>query len=83
MAKKQTVKSKCVGGKRCPLGVPKHPKASGDSKMSVYPLGCSLCRSEKLAMIADNDMATAGVNIEQRTDMIKRFGHVKGHALKN
>jgi len=82
MAGKKGAKSKCVGGDRCPLGMPKHPVASCDPKLSAYPLGCSLCRSEKLAMIANNDLASAGVNIELRSDMIKRFDHVKGHGLE-
>ena len=46
-------------------------------------MGCSLCRSEKLALIAANEEASAGVNLEARKDMIKRFNHVLGHDLQN
>ena len=35
------------GGVNCPLGVP-HPPASADHKKSTYPLGCNICRSEKM-----------------------------------
>ena len=44
-------------------------------------MGCSLCRSEKLALIAANEQASAGVNIEDRNEMIRRFDHVKGHDI--
>ena len=44
-------------------------------------MGCSLCRSEKLALIAANEQASAGVNIEDRKEMINRFDHVKGHDI--
>ena len=45
-------------------------------------MGCSLCRSEKLAMIAANEQASAGVNLEARLDMIERFDHVIGHDIR-
>ena len=38
---------KDCGGVNCPLGI-HHPPASSDYKKGVYPLGCSICRSEKL-----------------------------------
>ena len=41
------VELKCCGGKNCPLGVD-HPPADIDYRKSVYPLGCGLCRTEKL-----------------------------------
>ena len=75
------VQTGCTGGENCPLGLRSHPKADGDAKKSAYPLGCSLCRSEKLALIAENEDASAGVNLEKREDMRKRFDHVKGHDL--
>ena len=34
-------------GVDCPLGV-KHPPAGPDNKISAFPLGCSICRSENL-----------------------------------
>ena len=58
------VKTQCTGGENCPLGLKKHPKADGDRNKSSFPLGCSLCRSEKLALIAQNKNATAGINLE-------------------
>ena len=75
------VQIECTGGENCPLGLKWHPKAGTGKKESNYPLGCSLCRSEKLALIAQNDNANTGVNLEKREDMRKRYGHVKGHAL--
>ena len=44
-------------------------------------MGCSLCRSEKLALISDNQEAEIGVNNEDRAHMIERFEHVLGHEL--
>ena len=40
--------AECDGtGKSCPLGVP-HPPNGNDHKVSVFPLGCGLCRSENI-----------------------------------
>ena len=64
MANKNNIKSKCTGGPKCPLGLASHPKASTEN--SCFPMGCSLCRSEKLALIAANEQASAGVNLEAR-----------------
>ena len=72
--------SNCTGGPKCPLGIPKHPKAS-NFKTSCFPMGCSLCRSEKLDLISTNDYADAGVHLEVRKDMIKRYGKFKGQEL--
>ena len=44
-------------------------------------MGCSLCRSEKLALISDNQEADIGVNNEDRADMKERFDHILGHEL--
>ena len=38
---------KCRGGANCPLKVA-HPPAGENHKKSAFPLGCSICRSEKL-----------------------------------
>ena len=46
-----------------------------------FPLGCSLCRSEKLELIEKNEKASNGVNIERRQDMKDRFDHVHGHDI--
>ena len=42
-------------GVNCPLGVP-HPPASADHTKSVFPLGCGLCRSDRLCEMRENDM---------------------------
>ena len=66
----------CTGGEHCPLGIPEHPKAG-----TVFPLGCSLCRSERVAQIQNNNQASAGVNLEERDDMLQRFGEYNGHDI--
>ena len=83
MAGRLDPKSECTGGDGCQLGVPSHPKASRDHKEARYAIGCSLCRSEKLALITKNDNASAGVNLERRGSMLKRYGGVKGNDIKN
>ena len=40
-------------GVNCPLGMP-HPPASKDLSVSTFPLGCGICRSERLAEMKDN-----------------------------
>lgn len=82
MAGKLNPKTECTGGKDCPLGVPKHPKAGRDAK-ARFALGCSLCRSEKLELLAKNDknQDNGGMNLERRNSMIQRFGGVKGHDI--
>ena len=42
------VSVKDCGGVNCPLQV-KHPPAVEEHQISFYPLGCGLCRAEKLA----------------------------------
>ena len=80
MASRNNITNKCKGGPKCPLGLASHPIAS-TNKSSCFPMGCSLCRSEKLALIAANEQANAGVNLEERKEMIDRFDHVKGHDI--
>ena len=70
MAKNLHVKKHCVGGKTCILGVSSHPKAP-----TKFPLGCSLCRSEKMEVLV-KESGSGGFNIEQRGDMKKQFGHI-------
>ena len=41
------------GGVNCPLGMP-HPPAHKDPKKSTFPLGCGLCRSERLSKMREN-----------------------------
>ena len=79
MAGKRKVQTDCSGGDDCKLGLAMHPQANADPKLGKFALGCSLCRSEKLALIGNNDKANAGVNLERRGSMLKRFGGVKGH----
>ena len=83
MARRLNPTSKCLGGKTCPLRVPSHPIASKDAKKSMYPLGCSLCRSEKLSAIATNENASVGINVEKRADMIKKYSKRKGFDIKS
>ena len=70
----------CCGGPKCPLGIYQHPKADLDVKKSKFPLGCSLCRSEKLSVIV-RPSPSAGINIETREDMKQKHGHFKGHDI--
>ena len=78
---KHKAQSECTGGPQCALGIASHPAASDDPKASAFSLGCSLCRSEKLGIVADNQAAGNGVNLEVRDDMKKRFDHVQGHDI--
>lgn len=48
---------------------------------SKYPLGCSLCRSEKLSVIV-RPAKTGGVNLETREDMKKKHGNFVGHDIR-
>ena len=75
---KHKPRSECTGGLDCPLGLAKHPVASDDTSKGAFPLGCSLCRSNHLERIADNDAST-GFNVEKRQDYKDRFDHVLGH----
>lgn len=63
MAKKISVKTQCTGGKNCALGISRHPQAT-----QKYPLGCSLCRSEKMEVLV-RESGSGGFNVEKRDDM--------------
>ena len=78
---KHKPQTKCTGGEGCPLGIPYHPEASDDPNKSCFAIGCSLCRSEKLALLGDRAGAGTGANVEQRADMKERFDHVLGHEV--
>ena len=80
MANVCNIKTQCRGGKDCPLGIPEHPVASNDAS-SCFALGCSLCRSENLALISDNEKASIGVRNEVRFGMKKLYDQVVGHDL--
>ena len=66
-------KTDCTGGPDCPLGLEKHPKADTDVNKSKFSLGCAVCRSEKLHLVAKNEKASGGYNMEKRDHMIARF----------
>jgi len=70
MEKKEKVKTDCEGGPDCPLQISHHPKAP-----ARYPMGCSLCRSQKLEMLV-KEAPSAGFNVEQRNDLMKKHGHI-------
>ena len=81
---KHKARSDCEGGAACPLGIPNHPQASDEPSRSAFAIGCSLCRSEKLGLLADRAGASNGVNMEKRDDMIERFnypGHDAGREM--
>ena len=42
-------------GVNCPLGIP-HPRASDDPHQSAFPLGCGLCRSERMSKVQVDGM---------------------------
>ena len=65
MASQNNIRTECTGGDCCPLGIPEHPKAGTDIS-ACFPLGCSLCRSEKVALIQTNNEASTGVYLEDR-----------------
>ena len=73
--------TECTGGPQCPLGIWSHPKADLNVNISKYPLGCSLCRSEKLSVIVRPATKNAGVNIETRPEMLNKHGGFKGHDI--
>lgn len=70
MSQRLTVKTNCTGGKNCALGISSHPK--GPTK---FPLGCALCRSEKMEVLV-KESGEGGFNIEKRDDMKSKFGHI-------
>jgi len=57
------VETKDCNGVNCPLGVP-HPAASMDHTKSTFPLGCGLCRSDKLAQMKENQLIVQEVSIQ-------------------
>ena len=54
------------GGVDCPLGVP-HPPANHDPKLSLYPLGCSLCKSKKKTTTL-NEIDQLEVDLEEQKE---------------
>ena len=59
---KNAHKNDC-GGVNCPLGMP-HPPASADYTKSTFPLGCGLCRSDKLENLHLNKSLIQEVSIQ-------------------
>jgi len=80
MVGKRKAKTDCVGGDLCPLGLAKHPQAvdrpAKTSLGPVYPLGCSLCRSERESALKITGQVLK-VNKEERKAMLKRFVNFK------
>ena len=65
-------KTEDCGGVNCPLGV-HHPPANKDYTKSTFPLGCGLCRSEKLAEMRENKNLIQEVSLEDmRNQIIKQ-----------
>ena len=58
-------------GHDCPLGV-HHPPADFDVSKSTFPLGCGLCRSEKLAEMRENKNLIQEVSLEDMRNQIKK-----------
>lgn len=63
-------KTKCTGGAYCGLGISNHPAAP-----AKFPLGCSLCRSEKMEILV-RDTGKGGFNVEQRDDLMAKHGKI-------
>jgi len=70
MEKKHGVKTDCTGGRHCGLKISEHPRAP-----AKYPMGCSLCRSEKLSVLV-READVAGFNVEKRNDLMAKHGHI-------
>jgi len=70
MEKRESIKTQCTGGVDCVLQISAHPKAP-----TKFPMGCSLCRSEKLEILV-KETGSAGFNIEQRGDLMRKHGHI-------
>ena len=52
-------------GVNCPLGIAHPPPCRDPSKGGVFPLGCGICRSEKLAELKKLHDATGGVFLKE------------------
>ena len=74
MENRLNVKTQCTGGPDCALGISTHPPAP-----QKFPLGCSLCRSEKMEILV-KDTGKGGFNVEQRGDMMAKHGAINNHA---
>lgn len=70
MEKRPQIASDCTGGRDCKLKITSHPRAP-----AKYPMGCSLCRSEKLEVLV-READVAGFNVETRDDLMKKHGHI-------
>ena len=57
-------------GVDCPLGVP-HPPAHNDPKKSSFPLGCGICRSERLEELKRNENIIQEVSLTPITYTVK------------
>ena len=57
------VELKDCNGVNCPLGLP-HPAASPDHTKSTFPLGCGICRSERVGEMKQNVNIVQEVSLE-------------------
>lgn len=56
--------SDCLGA-NCPLGIAHPPPANDPRKGGVFPLGCGICRSEKMDLLKN-------INIQQVSGIVNR-----------
>ena len=50
--------SDCLGV-NCPLGIPHPPPAYDPRRGGVFPLGCGICRSEKMDLLKNTNIKQA------------------------
>ena len=64
-------------GINCPLGVPHPPPHWDPKKGGVYPLGCGICRSEKLELM--NKLKETGVDLNEEKPKFWNYAENKGN----
>ena len=65
-----TAKPKNCHGKNCPLKLP-HPLAGRNPKISAFPLGCSLCRSNHLEAYDIAQAAMSELTPAERKELLR------------
>ena len=63
---KPKIPEKC-DGVNCPLGIP-HPPNSSKPMVSMYPLGCSICRQEKNVFLREYQVVVEEDKLDSRQD---------------
>ena len=58
-------------GVSCPLGLP-HPPASFNPRQSVFPLGCGICRSEKVEFLQKRDVVQIFDPREVQKELVRK-----------